>query len=288
VFTLDLIFKEGQAIKEFLLGNKQAFEEMLLSEALNVRGKIEEIQLMGNIDLLSNAHRVVMYVVGHQDEELISFAKQEGIVWAKHELTLSLKLEWVHAIRRTLWNFLFRYDQLSNKPISYESFYTMEKKINEQVDQFLNNFFLTYSKYKDELIQGQKRLVENLSVPLIPISSTICVLPLIGEMDDYRIAMVQEKVLMGIAKLQIQILIMDLSGISEMEAAITSKLLRIIDGVSMMGGKTVITGLRPEVVRKMINNGISFSGMADMKGTLQQALKDYLIAPANVTGMIAP
>jgi rsbT co-antagonist protein RsbR len=281
VFTLDLTYKEGQGIKEFLSQNRQAFEEKLLSEAQNVRGKIEEIQLTGNIDLLSNAHRVIMYVVGHQEEELIAFAKQEGIAWAKYNLTLALKLEWVHAIRRTLWNFLYQYDQVNNKSITREDFYAMEKKINEQIDQFLNNFFICYSKYKDELIEEQKRLVENLSVPVIPISSTICVLPLIGEMDAYRVAMIEEKVLMEIGKLQIQTLVMDLSGISQMEAVIANHLLRIIDGISMMGSTVVITGLRPEVVRQMIHEGISFTGMADMKGSLQQALKEYLVVHPN-------
>ncbi|WP_047152266.1 STAS domain-containing protein [Aneurinibacillus tyrosinisolvens] len=278
---MGLIFEEGQEIKEFLLQNRQVFEGKLLSEAQNVRGKIEEIQLTGNIDLLHNAHKVIMYVVGHQDKELVAFAKQEGIAWAKYNLTLALKLEWIHAIRRTLWDFLYRYEKLSSKSISSEDFYDMEKKINEQIDHFLNNFFISYSKYKDELIEEQKRLVENLSVPIIPISGTICVLPLIGQMDAYRVAMIEEKVLMEIGKLQIQTLIMDLSGISQMEALIVNHLLRIIDGISMMGGKTVITGLRPEMVRQMIHEGISFTGMADMKGSLQQALKHYLIAPSD-------
>jgi rsbT co-antagonist protein RsbR len=282
VFTLTFTYEEGQGIKEFLSQNKQDFEEKLLSEAENVRGKIKEIQLKGNIDLLSNAHKVIMYVVGHQKEELIAFAKQEGIAWAKYNLTLALKLEWVKAIRATLWKFLYHYDRLTNKAVNLEDFYSMEEKINEQIDEFLNNFFISYSKYKDELIEEQKKLVENLSVPIIPISSAICVLPLIGEMDAYRVAMIKEKVLMEVGKSQIQTLIIDLSGISHMEAVIANHLLQIIDGISMMGGTVVMTGLRPEVVREMIHEGISFTGMADMKGSLQQALKKYLVIPANV------
>jgi rsbT co-antagonist protein RsbR len=281
VVILNLVFTEGQEVKEFLLENRQSFEAKLLSEAENVRDKIEEILLTGNIDLLNNAHKVVLYVVGNQEEKLVAFAKEEGISWAKYSLTLALKLEWVQAIRRTLWNFLYRYDQLSHKSVSHDDFYSLEKKINEQIDQFLNNFFISYSKYKDELLEAQKKLVENLSVPIIPVSSRICVLPLIGDMDCYRIAMIEEKVLMEIAKSQIQILIMDLSGISEMATAIANQLLRIIDGISMMGAKAVITGLRPEVVREMIREGISFTGMADLKGTLQQALNHYLTVPLN-------
>lgn len=41
-----------------------------------------------------------------REQELRSFAKQEGIAWATHSLTLSFKLEWVQAIRRTIWHFV--------------------------------------------------------------------------------------------------------------------------------------------------------------------------------------
>lgn len=42
----------------------------------------------------------------------------------------------------------------------------------------------------------QKRLlVENLSVPIIPINSSICILPLIGAVDAKRTSIIEEKVL---------------------------------------------------------------------------------------------
>ncbi|MFT9848762.1 STAS domain-containing protein [Aneurinibacillus sp. REN35] len=273
---MDLVFKEGQEMKEFLSQNKQIFEDMLLAEAVNVREKIKEIHLIGNINLLLNAHRLVLYVVENREQELIAFAKQEGILWAKYSLTLEFKLEWVQAIRRTLWNFLYHYDHIQGKHVTREEFYAMEKRINELVDQFLNNFFISYSAYKDKLIESQKKLVHNLSVPIIPISPSICILPLIGEIDAYRAKIIEEKVLMEIGNLHIQTLIMDLSGVLQMEMEVAHHLLRIFDGISMMGCSTIITGLRPEVVRKMINEGISFKDRAEMKGTLQQALKNYL------------
>lgn len=273
---MDFTFEENQDIKEFLTQNKQLFEDKLLAEAINVRDKIKEIQLIGNINLLKNAHRLVMHIVDNENEELIAFAKQEGISWAKYALTLEFKLEWVQAIRRTLWEFLYQYDELQNKAVSREEFYAKEKRINELVDHFLNNFFISYSSYKDRLIESQKKLVQNLSVPIIPITSTTCILPLIGEVDLHRVAIIEEKVLMEIGKLHMQTIIMDMSGVVQIEATVAHHLLRIIDGISMMGCRTIITGLRPEVVRKMINEGISFKDRADLKGTLQQALKDFL------------
>jgi rsbT co-antagonist protein RsbR len=265
-------------IMEFLLQNKSEFEEYLLSAAVNVRDKIEEILLIGNVDLLNNAHKLVRYIVEQNETDLISFAEQEGVTWATHSLTLSFKLEWIQALRRTLWTFLYKFEQEKKAFIEDSKvFFDLEKIVNEKVDLFLKSFFVSYSDYKDKLILAQQNLVENLSVPIIPITSTTCVLPLIGTIDYSRIQIIEEKVLMEIGKLRIQTLILDLSGIIEMEVEMITDLMKILDGTAMMGCKAVVTGLRPEVVTKMIRSGIQLDNKAETKGTLQQALKDYLV-----------
>lgn len=274
---MNLVYEKGYGVKEFIINNKELFKEKLLSEAVNVRSKIEEILLIGNIDLLNNANKLTMYIVEEREEELISFAKQEGVVWATHALTLSFKLEWVHAIRRTIWDFFYHYNNFIGHSQDAKDFFNLEKKINDQIDTFLNTFIVSYSDYKDKLIRRQKEMVEDLSVPIIPITPTVCILPLIGSIDSFRTEIIEEKVLIEIGRLRIQTLIMDLSGIAKMEANVIDNLMKIIDGTSMMGCETTITGLRPEIVREVVNMGLSFDKNVETKGTLQQALKDYLI-----------
>ncbi|MGW8428639.1 STAS domain-containing protein [Peribacillus simplex] len=266
---------------EFLLQNKSEFEEYLLSEAVNVRDKIEEILLIGNVDLLNNAHKLIRYIVEQNETDMIAFAEQEGVTWATHSLTLSFKLEWIQAIRRTLWTFLYKFESAKVVFSESKTFFELEKKVNEKVDVFLKSFFVSYSDYKDKLILAQQNLVENLSVPIIPVTSTTCVLPLIGTIDNTRIQIIEEKVLQEIGKLRIQTLILDLSGIIEMEVEIINDLLKILDGTAMMGCKAVVTGLRPEVVTKMIRSGVQIENRAETKGTLQQALKDYLVVTSS-------
>ncbi|MED3888576.1 STAS domain-containing protein [Peribacillus frigoritolerans] len=274
---MSFVYDEDK-IMEFLLQNKSEFEEYLLSAAVNVRDKIEEILLIGNVDLLNNAHKLVRYIVEQNETDLISFAEQEGVTWATHSLTLSFKLEWIQALRRTLWTFLYKFEQEKKAFIEDSKvFFDLEKIVNEKVDEFLKSFFVSYSDYKDKLILAQQNLVENLSVPIIPITSTTCVLPLIGTIDYSRIQIIEEKVLMEIGKLRIQTLILDLSGIIEIEVEMITDLMKILDGTAMMGCKAVVTGLRPEVVTKMIRSGIQLDNKAETKGTLQQALKDYLV-----------
>ncbi|WP_037328928.1 MULTISPECIES: STAS domain-containing protein [Sediminibacillus] len=274
---MDWYYEEGMNIKDFLIQNREPFEQKLLNEAVNVRDKIEEIRVIGNINLLKNALKIVLYVVEDQKDEVVAFAKQEGIAWANYSLTLAFKLEWVQAIRRTLWVALHDYELLSGMDVDRERFYDTESKINALIDEFLNGFFISYSKYKDELIESQREMVENLSVPIIPVTPNVCILPLIGEIDASRVTTIEEKVLMEIGRLRIRTLIMDLSGILGMESNIATNFLKLLDGIGMMGCTPVITGLRPETVRNMMAQDLVFENKAEIKGTLQQALDEYLV-----------
>lgn len=273
---MEMTFNPKDEITEFIRANRELFEQKLLSEAVYVASKIHEILQKGNIDLLKNAERLVVYIVEEKEEELIAFAEQEGKAWAEHSLTLAFKLEWIQAIRRTLWNFLNQYEQLNSRLNGNNDFFSLERRINDRVDQFLNTFFLSYTNYRDELLNSQRKLVEHLSVPIIPVSASVAVLPLIGTIDDYRMRIIEEKILMEISRLQVQTLIMDLSGIADMEMNVIDQFQKIMNGISMMGAKAVITGLRPDLVRKMIQTGISFDRTAETRGTLQQTLKQFL------------
>ncbi|TLS36280.1 STAS domain-containing protein [Pseudalkalibacillus caeni] len=247
---------------------------MLLKEAVNVKDKIEEILRIGNIDLVNNAHTLVIFIIDEKDKELQAFAEQEGIAWATHSLAISFKLEWVQAIRRTLWNFFQKYTELHSNVKSF-NFFEMEKQINNRVDYFLNSFFISYTTYKDSLIKAQRELVENLSVPIIPITPTVCILPLIGAIDADRTEIIEDKMLTEISEKRIQTLIMDLSGVAEISSDHIYRMIQIIDGASLMGCKTVITGLRKEVVRKITHLGIKLDEDVKTLGTLQQALREY-------------
>lgn len=277
VRKLELQYSEEHSMKDYLFKNRSGFEKRLLEEAINVKDKIEEIHKIGRINLLNNAHKLVLFVVDGREHELISFAKEEGIAWAKYSLTLAFKLDWIQSIRRTLWDFLYNYDALSNKETDRETFFSMEKRINELIDQFLTYFFISYSKYKDVLLDNQRKLVENLSVPIIPISREISILPLIGAIDHVRMSTMQDKVFNEIGNGQIQKLIIDLSGVAHMDEDVTTQFSKLIEGIFMMGCKSVLTGLRSEIVKSLITSGVVINHAAEFKGTLQIALNDIFL-----------
>ncbi|MCM3584796.1 STAS domain-containing protein [Mesobacillus maritimus] len=261
---------------DYINDNRDEFENKLLTEAVNVSGKINDILRMGNIDLLKNARTLIYFIVDGNERELIAFAQQEGVAWAEHSLTLALKLEWVQAIRRTMWQIVCDINEKKDLNIQSLDFFNLEKVLNDQIDQFLNNFFLSYSKYKDAMLLKQREMVEHLSVPIIPVSETVSVLPLIGLIDSYRVNILVEKVLNEIAATRIETLVIDLSGVAKMEMDVIDQFEKVLTGVGMMGSKAVLTGLRPDLVKEMVRAGIRFNQDAETTGTLKETLKSYL------------
>lgn len=280
---MELHYEQGISLQQFIDTNHEAFEQHLFMEAVNMKDIVQDIKTIGSIDLLSNAHRLVNLLIDNKDFEIISFAQQEGKLWAMHStLNLAVKLEWFQAIRRVLWDFIYNYERLGEQEHTHEQFFTKEKQINTSLDTFLRHFFMSYTRFKDELIQSHKEMIDDLSVPIIPLSTSVSILPLLGAIDTHRAKVIQEKVLQQIGQLNIHTLLIDMSGVAFMDTMVVQHLFKIMDGIGFMGCKAVITGIRPEIASTMVNLGISFAGRVETKGTLQQALEELGLKPVGV------
>ncbi|WP_249869751.1 STAS domain-containing protein [Oceanobacillus saliphilus] len=273
---MQLHYDGDQGMKEFIIDNRKQFEQLLLDEAVQVRDKIEQIKLIGNINLLDNAYNLVLSVVQNRREDVTALGTREGIAWAGHSLTLAFKLEWIQAIRKTLWEFIYKYDRLGGELGEKEEFHKLQIEINSLVDEFFRSFFLSYSSYKDNLLESKNELVESLSAPIIPITEKISILPLIGMLDEFRGNIIEEKVLNDISNKGVQTLILDLSGLAQLDDNAFQLFRKLIDGITMMGCKAIITGMRPEVVAHFIEHEHPFGNNIKTKGTLQHALREFI------------
>jgi len=273
----DFRFHKDQTIKDFIADNRLTFEQQLLEESVDVHDKLEELKHVANLDLIEDACKLVNYIVQGNKQEVMEFGSQEGLLWAKQSTeksyTLTFKIEWVQVIRKVLWNFFYKYDQLGNKLREREDFYHLERKTNLLIADYMKVFFVSYSNYKDDLLEQQKQLVDHLSVPIIPISSTTWILPLIGMIDERRANIMEEKILMEISSQHIETLIMDLSGIPWMDEPAVHRFIKIIDVINITGCRCIVTGLRPEIITAIVKLEPSFSNKVITKATLKHTLQ---------------
>jgi len=283
---MSLSYEKDFLLKDFITNNRDSFEQLLIHEANNISGIIQDIKTIGNIDLISNAHKLVELLVDNSDLEIVHFAQQEGRLWANHStLNVAVKLEWFQAIRRALWSFIYSYEQHSGQEHSSEHFFALEMRINTSLDNFLRHFFMSYTKLKDELISSHLEMINDLSVPIIPLTSTISILPLLGTIDTYRTGIIQDKVLQQIGAHKIRTLLIDMSGVELKDPAIVKGLFKIFEGVGYMGCRTIITGIRPETASAIVSMDITPLGNVQTKGTLQQALEELgiqVLSPAQL------
>src|SRR5690625_811430 len=195
-------------------------------------------------------------IIERREHELVSFAKQEGDIWARHSFTLAFKLEWFKAIRRTLWSFLYRFSLLRDHETSVDQddFFKLEQRVNGAFDQVFTYFFLQYSKSKDEELDKKQQDLHYSSASLMPMGDGICILPLSGKISPLRLEAITKRSLLAIEHLHIQSFIVDLSNITELKKHVVHSFVQLLEGIHMMGCRIIVTGARAEVVTNLMGS----------------------------------
>jgi rsbT co-antagonist protein RsbR len=127
------------------------------------------------------------------------------------------------------------------------------------------------SQIQQEIILAQQATLEELSTPLIPISDTLMVMPLIGSMDSRRAQQVLDTLLHGVAVARAEIVIIDITGVSIVDTQVANALIRAAQAVKLLGAQVMLTGIRPEVAQTLVGLGVDLS-MIITRSSLQSGI----------------
>ncbi|WP_347550296.1 PAS domain S-box protein [Pseudalkalibacillus hwajinpoensis] len=89
--------------------------------------------------------------------------------------------------------------------------------------------------------------VNELSSTIVPLLNGIAVLPLVGSFDEDRARQLLENIPLKVQSNHIQYLIIDFSGIYTLDHIVTEHLFQIYSVLSLLGVRSIFTGLRPEL-----------------------------------------
>lgn len=106
---------------------------------------------------------------------------------------------------------------------------------------------------KVEVIERQKEELRRLASPMMEVWSGILAVPLIGTMDAERFTIVAEKLLPAIIGKRVETVIVDLTGIDAMDADTVHQLGRLRSAVELLGCQCIISGIRYETAKQMID-----------------------------------
>jgi anti-anti-sigma regulatory factor len=114
------------------------------------------------------------------------------------------------------------------------------------------------------LAQAQARLaqqVRELSSPVIKVWEEVLVLPLVGAIDSDRANRLMEDLLQGIVHHQAEIVIIDMTGVPEVDTNVVNHLMRTVKAASLLGAYSVLVGIRSEMAQTMIQLGVDLKGI---------------------------
>lgn len=266
----ELVIEENMDVRQFFEVNRQQFNRQLEIEAQNSFEIVSGLKFVTTQDLIDHANQILSLVHDGMTQEIIKLAQERGVAWAKSDVPIITKMEWFYALRKVIWSFLREY--YLRVGITPEETFELSERISDALDNFIIQFNVVFTKYRDDVLKSKQAIIDELTVPLIPIFSQIAVLPLVGTLDDSRMNKIEERMLNEIEQRNIQKVYIDLSAASIPSPETFQKVLRMIDGIKLLGCQVVVTGIRAKLVKTILDLDKSVIGKLVVESTLQQAL----------------
>jgi anti-anti-sigma regulatory factor len=120
-------------------------------------------------------------------------------------------------------------------------------------------------------IDDQRAVIKDLAVPVIPISATTLVMPLVGALDTTRLRQVQEQSLQALNRTSARTLIFDITGVPVVDSQVAQGLLMTVRAARLLGAHVTLVGIRPEVAQAIVGLGLDLSDVSTFSD-LQSAL----------------
>jgi rsbT co-antagonist protein RsbR len=131
---------------------------------------------------------------------------------------------------------------------------------------------------REQALEQQRRLIQELAVPIVSIYKGIVLLALVGHVDELRAMQVLETALDQIVALQAEILLLDITGVPVIDTAVAHHLLKLEQAATLLGAQTVLVGMSPHIAATVVNLGIDLRSLicrADLAAGIQYALSCY-------------
>lgn len=143
-------------------------------------------------------------------------------------------------------------------------------------------FSEAYNDYAQEQLKASEEKYLSLSTPVVPIFDNLAVLPLIGQIEEARAEMMAEHVLVECKKLSINRLIIDLSGVYEVNPLFQEGIMKLIASLKLLGIEPILSGMRPEMSIEFIETGINLSGI-NIYQSLNKAVESHQSTFSNLS-----
>jgi len=104
---------------------------------------------------------------------------------------------------------------------------------------------------KAEEERKKEKLIKALSIPILHVWKNTIALPLIGEFDSERADLLISSVLMECSASRIENVLIDLSGLRDLDYEVRFHIQKLYDCLNLIGAKCILVGIKPELALSM-------------------------------------
>ncbi|GKU84641.1 STAS domain-containing protein [Niallia sp. NCCP-28] len=138
-----------------------------------------------------------------------------------------------------------------------------------------NKMIQTYSNVWERTVSMQKVALQELSAPLIPVFEGITIMPLVGTIDTQRAKQIMENLLNGVVEHRSEVVLIDITGVPVVDTMVAHHIIQATNAVRLVGTKSMIVGIRPEIAQTIVNLGINLDQF-ETKNTLKKGMESAL------------
>lgn len=158
-------------------------------------------------------------------------------------------------------------------------------------NRIANTVGVGFVQERERIIRQQQEAIRELSTPVLPVRERLLILPIIGIIDPQRARQLTEQVLRGIRINRAKVVVMDLTGVPSVDAAVANHLVQTVEASRLVGADVIVTGLSPELAQTLVTIGVDLGKMStvgDLQGGIEEAEKllGYKVVPIEKVELI--
>jgi rsbT co-antagonist protein RsbR len=141
-------------------------------------------------------------------------------------------------------------------------------------NRIANTVAVSFVEERERVIRQQQDALRELSTPVLPVRERLLILPIIGVLDSERARQLTEQLLLGIRRHRARVVVIDVTGVPEVDETVANHLVETVDASRLMGASVIITGLSPTIAQTLVTIGVDLSKMntiGDLQGGLEEA-----------------
>jgi len=232
--------------------------------------KFEKKLYPSRIRLVELCARTLIMDEENRIETLREWGEKEGTELAKYSVvTLDMLLREVPNYRKMI-GAVMKQEALA-LGLTPSEMYDAIDTLDSAVDEITYFFSVPFVRHEKEMLKLSQSAIMELSVPIVSIDNETAILPLVGMLDYDRARILEERVLAEASELQLENLIIDLSGLQTTDTYVARQLYNLFDALSLLGIQPIVSGITPSIAQTLVHLGLSF-GRTKSFATLKQAL----------------